>query len=759
MKMYMKITPNDEIAIDAIPLATKPSIIVDWKIIKEGKISSYYLIRVDGSSKRYSSMIQMLQHIDREDLESLWKLVKAMYGNIRPEEGYERVLWGDLKEMFKLDIEKKSQHRAKVNERLNQVSTEVRTVKQELGAVRSDLSKIMKVLSTLKLSNEQSSPKGGSFRVYIALKEGPKQSTLQFDDIGFPIPHSKEQPEGSNRGDNGAIITGRIIECESLKYPYLIERILMGRSTSKITLSFMGMIEETVVGEISTVTRGYFSAVRVMQPEGLYHAMKLSIMIDDNKLNGVVGKSAPKPPTGGNNAGQIYNGSDSTHWSVNNSKIKLTSAPTGQLKAFKRLMDAKIAEKRSKGICFRCDEKFPPGHTCASKTLHVLLVRDEEEDEDSDPEHVHLDSVEVSLNFVMGFTTPRTMKIQGIDMNKSQREKPASLTQENSIGATSHFIGDHVNEPFMGEDGIDGHFDQENFNNGATFPSSAWEANCVAVSASTWVEPNGKYIMTLGETDIYQGFKKTNIPNGIKNNDSTNEMGSSLTSSSEDETDVPEKDDKTSSTDLFTKSHDTKEDVGHFLYLEGVEYIIEFSKAVLTEDTRKVKFLTEGNSGIRKVKASSGLPNLFDDNKIRSSLQKIYDFNVMKVRGGRMRAVNGMHPNGKGIRLILPNSCVRWLFVYTWCRPMRKKGCATWDGGNSTWGGRVRVFGTVLVSLGAQEIAWGRGEFLAGKTGWGHCLVVRVWWIGKFGPPGLEKIASCFRYLRFGNIAEMVLVV
>lgn len=45
--------------------------------------------------------------------------------------------------------------------------------------------------------------------------------------------------------------------------------------------------------------------------------------------------------------------------------------------------------------------------------------------------------------------------------------------------------------------------------------------------------------------------------------------------------------------------------------------------------------------------ASSGLPSLFDDFKVRSSLQKIYDFNVMKVKGGRMGAVNGMHPNGK----------------------------------------------------------------------------------------------------------------
>nr|GEY11512.1 hypothetical protein [Tanacetum cinerariifolium] len=60
IKMYMKIIPDDEITLDVIPLATKPPIIVDWKLIKEGKIGSYHLIRADGSSKRYSSMIQML---------------------------------------------------------------------------------------------------------------------------------------------------------------------------------------------------------------------------------------------------------------------------------------------------------------------------------------------------------------------------------------------------------------------------------------------------------------------------------------------------------------------------------------------------------------------------------------------------------------------------------------------------------------------------------------------------------------------------
>ncbi|GKE42588.1 hypothetical protein Tco_1469872 [Tanacetum coccineum] len=87
--------------IDAIPLATKPP--VEWKIIKEGKMGYYQMIRTNGSSKRYSSMIQMLQNINRE--ETLWKLVKAKHGNTMPDEAYERVLLGDLKVMFEPDVE------------------------------------------------------------------------------------------------------------------------------------------------------------------------------------------------------------------------------------------------------------------------------------------------------------------------------------------------------------------------------------------------------------------------------------------------------------------------------------------------------------------------------------------------------------------------------------------------------------------------------------------------------------------------------
>ncbi|GKD42705.1 hypothetical protein Tco_1267350 [Tanacetum coccineum] len=73
MKRHIEIVKDDEVAIDAIPLATKPPVIVEYKIDKDGRMGYFKLIRADGSSKR-------------------------------PEEDYERVLWGDLKVMFELDI-------------------------------------------------------------------------------------------------------------------------------------------------------------------------------------------------------------------------------------------------------------------------------------------------------------------------------------------------------------------------------------------------------------------------------------------------------------------------------------------------------------------------------------------------------------------------------------------------------------------------------------------------------------------------------
>ncbi|GKC25567.1 uncharacterized mitochondrial protein-like protein, partial [Tanacetum coccineum] len=77
LQQCFELVTKEDVAIDAIPLATKPAPIVNFQIHRKG----------------------------REDLENLWKLVKAKHKSTRPEEGYERVLWGDLKTMFEHHIE------------------------------------------------------------------------------------------------------------------------------------------------------------------------------------------------------------------------------------------------------------------------------------------------------------------------------------------------------------------------------------------------------------------------------------------------------------------------------------------------------------------------------------------------------------------------------------------------------------------------------------------------------------------------------
>nr|GFB55489.1 hypothetical protein [Tanacetum cinerariifolium] len=106
LKQIVNVIPNEEgVAIDAIPLAINPPSIVDWKIHKEGKKSYYKIIRAYGSLKIYLVFSHILKDFNREDVETLWELVKAKHGLIRPEGDYARVLWGDLKVMFEPHIE------------------------------------------------------------------------------------------------------------------------------------------------------------------------------------------------------------------------------------------------------------------------------------------------------------------------------------------------------------------------------------------------------------------------------------------------------------------------------------------------------------------------------------------------------------------------------------------------------------------------------------------------------------------------------
>ncbi|GKA93917.1 hypothetical protein Tco_0815903 [Tanacetum coccineum] len=93
LKQLMEIIPDEEeVAIDAIPLAVKSPSIVGWKIYKEGRKSYYQIMRADGKSQMYMIFSQMLKSFDREDLEDLYKLVKAKYESTRPVEDLDLIL-------------------------------------------------------------------------------------------------------------------------------------------------------------------------------------------------------------------------------------------------------------------------------------------------------------------------------------------------------------------------------------------------------------------------------------------------------------------------------------------------------------------------------------------------------------------------------------------------------------------------------------------------------------------------------------------
>ncbi|GJZ15673.1 hypothetical protein Tco_0551350, partial [Tanacetum coccineum] len=106
IKKLMEIIPDEEeVAIDAIPLVVKSPSIIDWKIHKEGRKIYYQILRSDGKSQMYMIFSHMLKSFDMEDLETLYKLVKAKYESTRPVEDLDLLLLGDLKIMFEPHVE------------------------------------------------------------------------------------------------------------------------------------------------------------------------------------------------------------------------------------------------------------------------------------------------------------------------------------------------------------------------------------------------------------------------------------------------------------------------------------------------------------------------------------------------------------------------------------------------------------------------------------------------------------------------------
>nr|GEZ77891.1 hypothetical protein [Tanacetum cinerariifolium] len=101
LKRHLQIVSNDDddVYTEATPLASKVPVI-DYQIHDENNKPYYKIIRADGSHKLFLSFITLLKNFDREDLETLWKLVKEMFETTEPKNFSDDFFLNILKIMF-----------------------------------------------------------------------------------------------------------------------------------------------------------------------------------------------------------------------------------------------------------------------------------------------------------------------------------------------------------------------------------------------------------------------------------------------------------------------------------------------------------------------------------------------------------------------------------------------------------------------------------------------------------------------------------
>ncbi|GKE65847.1 hypothetical protein Tco_1520008, partial [Tanacetum coccineum] len=98
LQVYLSIVSEDE-GLDVESLATK-YLIVDWETHILATDKYYYQFkRADGGVKYYNLFSAMLYDFDRQDVLELYRLVKERFQTRSPE-GYDLLLWGDLKTMI-----------------------------------------------------------------------------------------------------------------------------------------------------------------------------------------------------------------------------------------------------------------------------------------------------------------------------------------------------------------------------------------------------------------------------------------------------------------------------------------------------------------------------------------------------------------------------------------------------------------------------------------------------------------------------------
>lgn len=164
--------------------------------------------------------------------------------------------------------------------------------------------------------------------------------------------------------------------------------------------------------------------------ETLYELMDYAQRVDEK--NNLLNKSNSGTSSGSKSGFGTYNSTKTVTWTPNSKSQNQVASSIGSTtsdsrtnlsskgRSFRRLTDAELQEKYRKWLCYRCDEKFGPGHICANKQLRVILMEEgsgaesEEEEEVSEEESAkEVKTLQLSMYSISGLTTKKSIKLCG----------------------------------------------------------------------------------------------------------------------------------------------------------------------------------------------------------------------------------------------------------------------------------------------------------------------------------------------------------
>ena len=111
--------------------------------------------------------------------------------------------------------------------------------------------------------------------------------------------------------------------------------------------------------------------------------------------------------------------------------------------SFRKITPAELQYRREHHLCFRCGEKFGPGHQCKQKEIHLLVAIDDSPDDLVEGEMIEYKGaqstkgIEMEIHALTGKMTYNTIKLQG-----SFKRTPLSILVDG--GSTHSFVKNSV---------------------------------------------------------------------------------------------------------------------------------------------------------------------------------------------------------------------------------------------------------------------------------------------------------------------------